>query len=209
MLVAPSGTGKTTIQEMVHHAKPDFGVPVSCTTRLPRANEKHGVDYFFLNRESFERRIANGDFIEWELNYGMYYGTLYEELTRYVDYGRSVIPDLDIKGAVKLRNRWKMDRPKPHNVHLIFIAPPSVDALLKRLVRRDGVDAMRENLKRMETSITELHRADEADFIFMNDSLDVSVPRAVELMEMLMRGETPPAEIYRNPELIQLCKQAA
>ena len=163
---APSGSGKST---MVHHLltkHPNlFELSISCTTRAPRGQEVHGKEYYFISVDEFQQRIKNDEFIEYEQVYeGLYYGTLKEEIARIESAGRQVLFDVDVKGGVNLK-RILGDRATS-----IFICPPSVEELRRRLEGRgDTSPEMIE--KRLAKAEEELSYQKYFDRVVVNDDL--------------------------------------
>ena len=129
---APSGSGKSTMVRHLLTKHPDlFELSVSCTTRPPRGQEVHGKEYYFISVEEFRKRIEHNDFIEYEQVYdGLYYGTLKEEIDRIEAAGRQVLFDVDVKGGVHLKEILG------DKATSIFICPPSIDELRRRLEGR-------------------------------------------------------------------------
>lgn len=130
VISAPSGCGKTTIARSILEKHPDFLFSVSATTRPKRNSEIDGNDYFFLTKEIFEKKIACEELVEWEEIYGDYYGTLKAEVERALNNGKTMLFDIDVKGALSIRKAF------PEESVLIFIAPPDVDELTTRLKNR-------------------------------------------------------------------------
>ncbi len=146
VLSAPSGAGKTTLTTSLRH-KPDFVYSVSCTTRTPRPGEVHGEDYYFLTEEDFVARIANGEFLEHANVHGRRYGTLKQTVTDHLRKGVDVLIDIDTQGAATIR---ACDDPFIQNALAdVFIMPPSLDELRRRLTRRGT-----ETAEQIETRIT-------------------------------------------------------
>jgi guanylate kinase len=173
---APSGTGKSTV---AHHVLEQIGsleFSVSATTRGMRPGEKDGVDYFFLSRESFEKKIHEGGFIEYEFFFGNYYGTLLDKTQQAVDSGRHMLFDLDVKGALNLKRIFG-DRSL-----LIFLKPPSMDVLMQRLEGRhsEGADAVKARIERASMELAHAHRFDE---VLVNDDLQKTVDTVVTLIK--------------------------
>jgi guanylate kinase len=148
---APSGAGKSTLLNALRQT-PDFVYSVSCTTRPARAGEIEGEDYHFLSKEEFERRIAAGDFIEHARVHGNYYGTLRESVARHLEEGVDVLIDIDVQGARAIRQGEPMIRKA---VADIFIMPPSLEELRRRLVRR-GSETLEQVDTRLRNAATEM-----------------------------------------------------
>ncbi len=168
VVAAPSGSGKTTIAKAVMQRHPEILFSVSATTRTMRPGETHGKDYFFLTREEFETRIAANDLIEYEEIYGNLYGTLKSEVDRALAAGRVMLFDVDVKGALSIKRLYRND------ALLIFISPPSVDELRRRLENRKTEDAATVE-RRMARVAMELELGKEFDVRVVNDDLDRAV----------------------------------
>ncbi len=163
---APSGSGKSTMVRHLLTKYPDlFELSVSCTTRPPRGQEVHGKEYYFISVEEFQKRIEHNDFIEYEQVYdGLYYGTLKEEIDRIEAAGRQVLFDVDVKGGVHLKEILG------DKATSIFICPPSIDELRRRLEGRgDTSPEMIE--KRLAKAEEELSYKPRFDRVVINDDL--------------------------------------
>jgi guanylate kinase len=182
VLSAPSGAGKTTIARALVEREPDFAFSVSATTRAPRGRERHGVDYWFLSRSEFLRRVEAGELAEWAEVHGELYGTPLSSLAPSGGEVRHVILDIDVQGARQIRETVPQ-------ALLLFILPPSMDVLLSRLKGR-GTEGGQEIRRRLETARSELEAAEIFDFFVVNDDLD----RAVHEVRTLARTRRPPAE---------------
>ncbi len=176
VLAAPSGTGKTTIARKLVEDEADFVFSVSATTRAPRGGERDGVDYDFLDREAFEAMVARGELVEWAEVHGRLYGTPRRNVDRAARDGRHVVLDIDVQGAAQIRERVP-------DALLVFVLPPSVEALVERLGGR-GTEAPAELVRRLETALDELAHVPEFDHVVVNDELD----RTVDLIRDLVRG---------------------
>jgi guanylate kinase len=131
ILTAPSGAGKTSITKYLLNKYPRLAFSVSAATRKPRSNEQNGVDYYFMSEDEFNQKILDNEFIEWEMVYeGNYYGTLRSEFTRIWANGQVPILDIDIKGAIHVQQQFL------HNSLSLFIEPPSIQELERRLHQR-------------------------------------------------------------------------
>jgi len=133
LISAPSGGGKSTLLKMLSE-EPDFVYSVSCTTRAPRPGELDGRDYHFLSVEEFKRRITAGDFIEHAEVHGNHYGTLRQTILHSMQSGRDVLLDVDTQGAARIRAN--ADEPVRAALVDIFLMPPSMDELRRRLLKR-------------------------------------------------------------------------
>ncbi len=180
VFTAPSGAGKTTIIRRLQEQVPGLQFSVSATSRQPRAGEEDGKAYHFLSPEEFQRRVAGGEFVEWEQVYeGMYYGTLRSEVERIWDAGATVVFDIDVKGALNVKEQLG------EGVLTIFIAPPSLDALRERLVAR-GTETPESLAKRLSRAEMELAQAERFDTQVVNDDLDTAVATVVTLVRTFL-----------------------
>lgn len=179
VLSAPSGAGKTTIAHRLLERNPRWCFSVSATTRSMRPNEVNGEDYHFLSVEEFNRRVEHGDLVEWEEIYGNYYGTLKSEVTRLLDPDGTarIIFDVDVKGALAIRRAF------PDDAILIFIAPPSVEEMQRRLLSRQ-TESPESIQRRIDRATMELGMRDQFDVTVVNDDVD----RAVGEIEALLKG---------------------
>lgn len=182
VLSAPSGAGKTTIARSVLRRFPAVHFSVSATTREMRPREVDGKDYFFLSREEFERRIADGGLIEWEEIYGNLYGTLRSQVDDVLRSGGHMLFDIDVKGALSIKRLYG------DVAVLIFIQPPSLDVLRERLEHR-GTDGPEVIERRMQRSAWELEQVALFDHVVINDDLARSVPEVEALIESYQRIE--------------------
>lgn len=167
---APSGTGKSTIiNKILDSGEFDLHFSVSATNRQPRQGETPGVSYHFMSTEDFRQAIQNGDFVEWEQVYpGRYYGTLKSEISNKCAAGHNLILDIDVKGAINVKKLYGGD------AKTIFIKPPSIETLQKRLEHR-GTEAPEIIAERIDRAEYELSLAPEFDAVIVNDDLDTAV----------------------------------
>ncbi|HTA05663.1 MAG TPA: guanylate kinase [Solirubrobacteraceae bacterium] len=164
VITGPSGVGKGTLIRGLMERHPQLELSVSATTRGPRPGEQDGVDYHFLTREEFDRRVAEGDFVEHADYAGRSYGTLRSELERRVDAGTPVVLEIEVQGARQVRAAM------PEAVQ-VFIAPPSLDALRTRLIGR-GTDDAEEVERRLQVAEEELAAQPEFAHVVVNDRLE-------------------------------------
>ncbi len=174
---APSGSGKSTIiGRLMQHEDLHMAFSVSCTSRPPRGAERHGVEYFFLTPEEFRRRIDNNEFLEYEEVYAdRYYGTLKEQVERQLENGENVVLDVDVKGGCNIKSHYG-DRALS-----VFIQPPSVGELRKRLVGR-GTDAPEVIEDRIARAEYELTFASRFDRVVVNNDLEKAVGEALDVV---------------------------
>ena len=172
----PSGAGKGTICKALIEKNPIW-ISTSCTTRKPRAGEVDGVNYFFIEREEFLKRIDNDEFLEYAEVYGNFYGTPRTEVLRLLDEGKDVILEIDIQGALKIKSSY------PEGV-FIFIMPPSMEELRNRITNRGSETP--ESLKtRLEAAYDEISFASKYDYAVVNDEVD----KAVKKIESIIIAE--------------------
>ena len=167
ILSSPSGGGKTTIAHKLLSLRKDLGYSVSCTTRPPREGELDGRDYHFLAVDKFKRGQDAGEFAESAEVHGHLYGTLRAEVARVLSSGRHVIMDIDVQGAQQFSAAF------PESV-LIFILPPSADALIERLTARGTEDA-KSLIRRFRSAKEELRSVDLYEYVVVNDRIDSAV----------------------------------
>jgi guanylate kinase len=167
ILSSPSGGGKTTIAQKLLTVRDDVGYSVSCTTRAPREGEVDGRDYHFLSREEFKRGQKAGEFAESAEVHGHLYGTLRSEVGRVLSSGKHVIMDIDPQGSRQFAAVF------PGSV-LIFILPPSAEALIARLEAR-GTEEPKSLIRRFRSAIDELKAIDLYEYVVINDEVDSAV----------------------------------
>jgi guanylate kinase len=195
ILSSPSGGGKTTIAHKLLSLRKDLGYSVSCTTRPPREGEVNGRDYHFLGVEKFKRGQDAGDFAESAEVHGHLYGTLRAEVARVLSSGRHVIMDIDVQGAQQFSAAF------PESV-LIFILPPSADALIERLTAR-GTEDGKSLIRRFRSAKEELKSIDLYEYVVVNDQVDSAVAAISSIIdaEALKRSRNDALEpLTRNIE---------
>jgi len=174
VITGPSGVGKGTLIRGLMARVPELELSVSATTRAPRAGEKDGVDYHFLPREEFDRRVAAGDFVEHADYAGRSYGTLRSELEDRVASGVPVVLEIEVQGARQVRGAM------PEAVQ-VFIAPPSLRALRNRLTGR-GTDDEEEVERRLQVAEQELTAQPEFAHVVVNDELEQALGALVAIV---------------------------
>lgn len=172
---APSGSGKTTIVKDILNTFPNFVFSISATTRKKRATEKNGVDYFFISEDEFKEKIENNEFVEWEKFYDYYYGTLKSQVEQNIKNGLSTVFEVDVKGALSIKKNY------PDAV-LIFIAPPSIEELKQRLIKRN-TETEEDLKKRIERAEMELSFKDKFDYVVSNSDLEIAKKKVREIIE--------------------------
>ena len=167
VLAAPSGAGKTSIARALVEDSEDVVFSVSATTRPARDHEVDGVDYHFLSETDFRAMIEADEFVEWAEVHGHLYGTSRRALQAALDDGRFLILDIDVQGAMRMRERVP-------DVVLVFVLPPSADALVERLTERgsEGEDTV---ARRIENARGELEQAAQFDYIVVNENLEQAI----------------------------------
>ena len=182
VLSAPSGAGKTTIvRHLLKQKELNLAFSISATSRTRRNEEINAKDYYFLSIEEFEKHIKSDSFLEWEEVYqGNFYGTLKKEIERIWKEKKHVVFDVDVIGGISLKEYFK------ENSISIFIKPPSMEVLSKRLKKRNTED--RESIKnRLEKSFEEMKSIDKFDKIIVNDELNISTKNIIETVEKFLK----------------------
>lgn len=181
---APSGSGKTTIvKEILQDNKFNFEFSISATSRKPRGNEVDGKDYYFLSAEDFKAKIKNDKFIEWEEVYkNQFYGTLKSEVERITKKGHNVIFDVDVVGGLNIKKQYTK------NCLTIFIMPPSIEELEKRLIDR-GTDTDESIKKRISKAKKEITFSDKFDVVVINDILEDAVNEVIEKINIFLKKD--------------------
>lgn len=175
VLAGPTAVGKGTVATYVRDHHPDVKLSVSATTRAPRPGEIDGVHYFFVTDEDFDRMLAADELLEWATVHNRYrYGTPRGPVMEASARGEVVLLEIDLQGARQVRQSMP-------DARLVFLAPPSWDELVRRLVGR-GTEGEEERARRLETAKIELAAADEFDEIIVNDEVETAAARLVELM---------------------------
>ena len=167
VVTGPSGCGKTTVTREVMEQLPEVRFSISCTTRPQRDGEVEGVDYFFLDEETFERRVSAGDFLEHAVVHGNHYGTLRDQVYAAVEGGAVILLDIDVQGA-------RLVREAGENAVFLFMLPPSAEALERRL-RGRGTDSDEVISGRLAIARAEMSEAPTFDYLLVNDELDEAV----------------------------------
>ena len=163
---APSGSGKSTLINYLLQQGVPVHFSISCTSRPPRGQEQHGVEYFFITPDEFRQHIEAGDFLEYEEVYAnRYYGTLRQQVDAQLDAGENIICDVDVKGGINIKNNYG-DRALS-----IFIKPPSIEALRKRLEGR-GTETAEAIQMRLNKAEYEMSFAPQFDAVIVNDDLE-------------------------------------
>lgn len=178
---APSGAGKTTIVKNVLKDIPELAFSVSATTRKKRENEKDGIEYYFISEEDFKKKIEDNGFIEWEKFYDYYYGTPKGFIDNNVQKGNSVLLEVDVKGALKIKSIYP-------DAILIYIYPPSFEVLVDRLKNRRTEDEI-DFKKRVERAKMELSHKDKFDYLVVNNELNTAIDEIKSLIKNIISKE--------------------
>ena len=183
IITAPSGAGKTSVTRHLLKALPEqLAFSVSCATRLPRNNEKDKVDYYFISVVEFKNKIHQYEFAEWEMVYeGKYYGTLKNELQRIWQQQKAPLLDVDVKGGIHLQQLY------PENSLSLFIEPPSLEELRRRLEAR-GTETPESLQARINKAFYELSLKNKFDHIIINDKLERACQEAETVVRNFLAG---------------------
>ena len=180
---APSGSGKSTLVQHLMTEYPELRLKfsISCTSRAPRGTERNGVEYFFLSPDEFRQKISAGEFLEYEeVDQDKFYGTLKSQVETQAERGENVVFDVDVKGGCTIK-KYYGDRALS-----VFIQPPSVEELRKRLVGR-ATDALEVIEQRLAKAEYELTFADKFDKVIINDDLDVAKAEAYQIVSEFLK----------------------
>lgn len=178
VISGPSGVGKGTIIKGLfdkHEERLNLEFSVSATTRAPRPGEVNGVEYFFISKEDFATRVDNDEFIEWAMFSDNCYGTLKNYVNSRLDSGKNVILDIEPQGAMQIME-------KDLNATFIFLAPPSIEELTKRLTNR-GTETPEQIEKRLSASKWELSTAKHYDFVVTNNKIEDAVEEVTNIID--------------------------
>ena len=180
---APSGSGKSTLVQHLMTEYPELRLKfsISCTSRAPRGTERNGVEYFFLSPDEFRQKISAGEFLEYEEVYqDKFYGTLKSQVETQAERGENVVFDVDVKGGCTIKKYYG------GRALSVFIQPPSVEELRKRLVGRatDAPEVIEQRLAKAEYELT---FADKFDKVIINDDLDVAKAEAYQIVSEFLK----------------------
>jgi guanylate kinase len=175
VISAPSGTGKSTVCRIIGSRDPQVALSISFTTRKPRGNEKNGVEYHFIDDATFDRMISEDKFLEWAEVHDRRYGSGREEAEKLVSAGKDVLFDIDVQGGQQIKQAVP-------EALLIFLLPPSIDELVRRLSKRK-TESQSEIQRRFKVAVWEMEQGKSYDYHVINDDLD----RAVEEVEKIRK----------------------
>jgi guanylate kinase len=182
VLVAPSGSGKSSIAKYVLSSIDNLVFSVSATTRPTRPGEQDGIEYYFISKEEFNKRIENEDFLEWEEFYkGKRYGTLKSDVEEKLNSGYFCLLDIEIEGAMNVKQMYGDD------CLAIFVKPPSLEVLEQRL-RDRGTETEQTLRERLDRAKKEITYQDKFDVVVINDKLDQAQKEAEEIIRSFMNN---------------------
>lgn len=182
LISAPSGGGKTTLCQQLLAARPDMTRVITCTTRAPRGGEKDGVDYFFLDAESFLKRVQAGNFLEHATVFGNSYGTLKSEVLNKLRQGKDVLLNVDVQGAAAIRAKAAEEPELKRSLITVFLTPPTIAILEERLKRR-GTDSPATIQKRLSVARQEISQWKNFDYLIISDSIQEDLRRMQSIIE--------------------------
>ena len=184
IIAAPSGAGKTSVTRHLLNMMPEqLAFSVSCATRQPRNNEKDRVDYYFITIDDFKQKIDEEKFVEWEMVYeGKYYGTLKSEMERIWLQKKTPLLDVDVKGGINVQQLY------PYNSLSLFIEPPSIDELERRL-RARGTESEASLQARISKANYELSFKEQFDHIILNDDLERACAEAQDVVSNFLQSD--------------------
>jgi len=182
IIAAPSGAGKTSVTRHLLRTLPEqLAFSISAATRPPRNNEKDAVDYYFISVDEFKKRIEHHEFVEWEMVYeGKYYGTLKSELQRIWQQHKAPLLDVDVKGGIHIQQQF------PKNSLSLFIEPPSIEELKRRLEAR-GTETVESVAARINKASYELSFKHNFNKIIINDKLERACAEAGEIVKEFLK----------------------
>jgi guanylate kinase len=182
VISGPSGVGKTSLyKKVLESVKDKLDFSISVTTRTPRADEKEGADYLFISNDEFKKKAARGEFAEWAEVHGNFYGTPKSEIERILTSGKSVLLDLDVQGAMKIRDSYP-------DAKLIYILPPSFEVLERRLYGRNTDDDETRHI-RMQNAVSEMKYVSKYHIRIVNDDFDKALALLSEAVGKLIAGD--------------------
>ncbi len=193
VLSGPSGAGKDSIINELKNYYHNFWVSISMTSRAPRGNEVDGIDYFFVSKEEFENHIANNDFLEYATYNDNYYGTPKSKINNFLQQGKDVILEIEIQGALKIKENYP-------NAVFIFIMPPSMQELVRRLKKRN-TENLDKIINRFKKAYQEINAYNNYNYVVINDKLEDAVEKVHSILITERLRVSRIEEVYTgNPE---------
>lgn len=188
VIAGPSGVGKGTVVRRVRELVPDLTVSISVTTRAPRGSlgERDGVHYYFVDGAEFDRMIAQGELLEWADVFGSRYGTPAEPIREILELGGDALLEIDVQGARQIRDAMP-------NAVLVFLEPPSLEELGRRLRSRGTEDDARV-ARRLQKASSELEQRDWFDHVVVNDDVDRAAARVADIIEASRASRDDPSQ---------------
>lgn len=174
VISGPSGAGKGTICKALLEKHKDIHLSVSATTRDPRQGEVHGVNYYFLNKDEFLKKVEEDDFLEWAEVYGNCYGTPKSNVKELLDSGKDVILEIDIQGALKVKENTEEGV-------FIFILPPSMEELKQRIINR-GSETPESLMRRFNSAYQEINYISKYNYAVVNDTVENAVSKIENIL---------------------------
>ena len=184
VISGPSGVGKSTLVSKVRETMPELEFSVSCTTRSPRVGEEHGKSYYFLTNEEFEEKSKNDEFLEQAKVFANRYGTLKSEVINRIKEGRRTILDIDLQGALQIREAMKKDPLLAKVTSFIMIVPPSL-ALLEERLRNRGTESCEQLSLRIAAARNELSGFRTYDYLVVNDDLTLAANDLTSVLKVI------------------------
>lgn len=192
VLSGPSGCGKNSVIKQLLTIRPNCWISISCTSRQPRPSEENGKDYYFLSKEEFEKDITKEQFLEYAEYAGNYYGTPKKYIQQHLDQGEDVILEIEIQGALKIKEQL------PETI-FIFIMPPSMQELKRRLQNRKTEDAAKID-KRFKRAYEEINEISKYNYVVVNDVIETAAAKVNAILEAERCRVDRIEEVYLNSE---------
>lgn len=189
VISGPSGTGKGTVCQALMKECPNLHYSISVTTRQPRFGEQEGINYYFVNTDTFHEMIKNNELLEWAEVYGNYYGTPLSKVNEMLTQGKNVLLEIDTQGAMKVKETFSAGL-------FVFLLPPSLQELSDRIHKR-GTDTEEVIAKRLSCAVNEVAYAKEYDYVLVNDN----VQKAVNKIKAILIAE--PCRVKRSEHIIK------